>query len=367
MKNIFTGGLCIILFICGAISQDTDRKIQFPDVEGYLTLKCDFHIHTVFSDGFVWPNIRVDEAVRDGLDAIAITDHIEYQPHKADIPHPDRNRSYELARDFALPFDLLVIPGVEITRQMPPGHANALFITDANKLNIPDSLMAYREARRQGAFIFWNHPNWLPQQNDGLPVLSSFHQMLIDEDLLHGMEVVNDITYTEEGLQMALDNDLTVIGTSDIHGLVDWQFRISEGGHRPICLVLSRERSLDGIKEALCDGRTIAWFDNLLIGKASHVTALIYACLSAKGSGFIGPSSVFQVDITNESDALFILQNRSNYTFYKNSEVITILPHSTKKLEILTRDGHEVREIEFEVLNAVTGFRIHPVITLKVD
>ena len=44
--------------------------IEFPDVPGYLTLKCDLHMHTVFSDGSVWPNIRVQEALRDGLDAI---------------------------------------------------------------------------------------------------------------------------------------------------------------------------------------------------------------------------------------------------------------------------------------------------------
>ena len=30
-------------------------KINFPDIPGYQTLKCDLHIHTVFSDGSVWP------------------------------------------------------------------------------------------------------------------------------------------------------------------------------------------------------------------------------------------------------------------------------------------------------------------------
>ena len=50
--------------------------VNIPDVPGYVTLKCDFHIHTVFSDGYVWPTVRADEAWREGLDAIAITDHI---------------------------------------------------------------------------------------------------------------------------------------------------------------------------------------------------------------------------------------------------------------------------------------------------
>ena len=61
-------------------------ELPFPDLPGLVTLRCDFHLHTVFSDGDVWPTVRVEEAWRDGLDAIALTDHIEYQRYKEDIP-----------------------------------------------------------------------------------------------------------------------------------------------------------------------------------------------------------------------------------------------------------------------------------------
>src|SRR5512138_310261 len=102
--------------------------VNIPDIPGYVTLKCDFHIHTVFSDGLVWPSVRSEEAWREGLDAIAITDHIEYQPHKADVS-TNHNRSYEIARGTGSGLDVLVVHGSEITRQMPPGHLNALFLT----------------------------------------------------------------------------------------------------------------------------------------------------------------------------------------------------------------------------------------------
>lgn len=110
------------------------RKIEFPDTEKYRTLVLDPHTHSVFSDGHVWPRIRIGEAFRDGLDAIATTEHLEYQPHLADIPHPDRNRSYEEAVLAAGDSDLIVIPGWEITREAPVGHMNAIFIQDANAL-----------------------------------------------------------------------------------------------------------------------------------------------------------------------------------------------------------------------------------------
>ncbi len=110
------------------------RSIDFPDTDEYLTLVVDPHTHSVFSDGHVWPRIRIGEALRDGLDAIAITEHLEYQPHLADIPHVDRNRAYREAVEAAVDHELIVIAGSEITRSAPVGHMNAIFIEDANKL-----------------------------------------------------------------------------------------------------------------------------------------------------------------------------------------------------------------------------------------
>ena len=53
-------------------------RIEIPGFGNYETLKCDFHTHTVFSDGLVWPDARIYEAWQEGLDAIAITDHIDF-------------------------------------------------------------------------------------------------------------------------------------------------------------------------------------------------------------------------------------------------------------------------------------------------
>ena len=53
-----------------------------------------------------------------------------------------------------------MIKGAEITRSMPPGHINAVFIEDANKLLFPDDPTAgIKEANRQKGFVL-NHPNW---------------------------------------------------------------------------------------------------------------------------------------------------------------------------------------------------------------
>ena len=51
--------------------------------------------------------------------------------------------------------------------------------------------------------------------------------------------------------QIALDNDLTILGTSDVHGLIDWDFDLAHGGHRPITLVFAKERTETSLAEAL--------------------------------------------------------------------------------------------------------------------
>ncbi|MDY0183263.1 MAG: PHP domain-containing protein, partial [Proteiniphilum sp.] len=105
--------------------------ITIPDVMGYKVLKCDFHTHTVFSDGLVWPSIRNQEAWEEGLDALAITDHIEYTPHKEDVKVA-HNRGHELLKESAGMSNILLVKGSEITRNTPPGHFNAIYIDDAS-------------------------------------------------------------------------------------------------------------------------------------------------------------------------------------------------------------------------------------------
>ncbi len=106
------------------------HEIKVPDIADCQTLKCDFHMHTVFSDGSVWPTVRVDEAYREGLDAIALTEHLEYRPHSKDI-QAHHGRSWEIAEKSAQTNGILLIRGSEITRSMAPGHFNAIFYKTA--------------------------------------------------------------------------------------------------------------------------------------------------------------------------------------------------------------------------------------------
>ena len=343
-----------------------NRAIEFPDLPGYKTFVCDLHMHTVFSDGSVWPNIRVMEAKKDGLDVIATTEHLEYQPWIDDIPHPNRNRSFELATGFAKNSELIVINGSEITRGMPPGHANAIFIKDANKLMVDDPIDAFLEARKQDAFIFWNHPYWASQSPDASVPVDQFHLDMIKNGLLEGIEIVNDTTYSNEAFQLALDHNLTILGTSDIHDIIDWQYRIPSGGHRPVTLVFAREKSKSSLKRALRKGQTVVWFNKKLIGKSDFLIPLISSSLSIRSASYIRNSTIVHVVLANNSDAPYILRNQSTYDFYNNTDLVMIHPHGEAIIDVRTIDKKRKFEMQFEVLNALSAPAKHPIFTILV-
>jgi len=157
-QNFIIICLTLLFFNVFQITISQERtEINIPDLPGFYTLKADLHMHTVFSDGEVWPTVRVEEAWRDGLDIIAITDHLKYQPHKDDLP-TNHNRSYELALPLAKSMGIILIKGAEITRSMPPGHFNAIFLEDVDLLDTKTWEEAFLAAYEQNAFIFWNHP-----------------------------------------------------------------------------------------------------------------------------------------------------------------------------------------------------------------
>ena len=367
-KTAFTS-LLIFSVISITFAQPNDsnsntRVIEFPDITGFHTLKCDFHMHTVFSDGSVWPNIRVQEAVRDGLDAISITDHLEYQPKSVDIPHLDRNRSYQLALNAAEGKDLIVISGAEITRSMPPGHCNALFVEDANKLNQKEVMEVFLEAKRQGAFVFWNHPHWTSQQKNGVATLTDLHVKLLSEGLIHGIETFNDNTHSDEAMDIAHEYNLTLMGNSDVHGLVDWQYDVPNGGHRPVTLVFAQDKSEKAIKDALEQRRTAVWFDNTPVGNAEYLVPLVENSLKVSR---LGKAMVQTLMIENISDADYILENLSEYTLHNQASVFIIKAHETTKIQVKTIQELPTFQLRFKVLNAVTSPGEHPEINIMVE
>ena len=364
---------------------DAQRAISFPDTAEHRTVSVDLHTHSVFSDGHVWPNIRVAEAQRDGLDAIAITEHLEWQPHRKHLPHPDRNAAFQEAAAAAEGSDLLVINGSEITRDPPAGHMNAVFLADANALvaavaeDADTDPTAYYQAvaewpareavlaaNDQGAFVFWNHAWWSRQSANEPIVMTDFHADLAYLDKLHGIEIANGSMYHEGAHRVALAQDLTLIGTSDVHNLVDWDYEPHRGGHRPVTLVLAEERSAQSVQAALFAGRTVVLFRHQLIGRGRHLQPLLEASLTLDEAFRHARRDAVSVTLRNHTSSPFRLRSAAGteQDFGMHTNLVEVGPHSTEQLWVISDVPGETVTLEFEVLSALTAPGTHPTITL---
>lgn len=313
------------------LNKNQRNLILVPDILGYQTLKCDFHIHTVFSDGIVWPTVRVDEAWNEGLDVIAITDHIERNPGKTDVVGDD-NSAYKIAAPRALERNIILIHAGEITRSMPPGHFNALFLSNTNELDKQDWHEAFEAAKKQGAYIIWNHPGWKAQQPDTC-LWWDEHTELYEKGMIHAIEVFNEKEWYPLALEWCIDKDLAVTAASDIHGITSEMYDLNTY-HRPMTLVLAKERTEEGVREALFDNRTIAWFGNNLAGKEEHLKAFFEASLETsflestkKGDRYL---------VRNQSDVPYqvTIKDGDSYTIPANGETVVTLKNDNISLTV---------------------------------
>lgn len=356
MRRVFIVGLLIVLWTV-QLNAQSRNEIQIPDIPGYHTLKCDFHMHTVFSDGDVWPTVRVKEAWEQGLDAIAITDHIEYRPHSQDIVS-DHNRSYEIARPLAEQKGIILIRGAEITRRMPPGHLNAIFITNANLIERDDWFEACREAKDQGGFVFWNHPGWKKQQPERT-LWWSQHTRLLEAGILGGIEVYSNKGFYPEALKWSREKKLTILANSDIHEAVENSYNPA-GSHRPVTLVFATERKAESIRHALENQRTAVYFEGNLAGESRFLTPIFNASVEILND-YVGleNNQVRFIQVHNHSDVDYVLKSTQTAIGFNYQKEVVLKAHRTTMIEVNGISDEikdrDILKLKYEVLNLIVA------------
>ncbi len=382
--------LLLLLFIISGTTgyaqpaKDT-RKITVPDIPGYRTLKCDLHMHTVFSDGHVWPSFRVHEAELDGLDAISLTEHIDFEGYPDEIRR-DYNRSFEIAQQAAGDSGLLIIRGAEISPRVPPYHNNALFITDANKIPSPymkewkkkfimkdhithDELMApFLEVQRQNAFVVYNHPGYAWWDKKDTSIFTSFHKALLDKKILKGVEVVNSGVYNIIAHRIAMQYDLTMLCNTDEHYDMYARYHAT---HRPVTLVFATEKSSKAIREALDAKRTALYFGDYIVARQKEAEAFFKACLNISTEKITrNGEPILKVKVLNQSDIPYKVRATAAYNIegFPLGQA-TLTPHDTTTfiLKAIWQYPPAV-ELKMEVYNVLvspdealqTGFVFNP-------
>ncbi len=336
----------------------TREPLPVPDIPGYRTLKCDFHMHTVFSDGEVWPTTRIMEAWRHGLDAISITDHSDYNPHREDVKN-DPARAYELARPVAEGLGIILIPGIEVGEN--DIHCNALFITDSDSLRGGKLLETLQKARTQDAFVFWNHPGW-KQTAEWFPLIAEAY----DQKLIQGVELVNGESFYPEAHRWVDEKKLTILANSDVHGPM---MPAGSGRIRPITLVFARTADTAGVREALFARRTAAWMGGEVWGDESLLRMLWEGAVRPEVKELTlkpgGPPAALR--LRNDSAIPFHLRFGKGPDWLVGLEGDLILPGQRIVADALRAakeapSGPQRTEIELEV----TNFHVAPARNLTV-
>jgi 3',5'-nucleoside bisphosphate phosphatase len=290
--------LYLLLASCGGwrLAAQIRTPLPVPGFSGYRTLKAEFHIHTIFSDGLVWPTVRVSEAWRDGLDVISLTDHLEYQPHKAFVK-VEHGRSHQVAKPLADELGIILVPGVEITKRYPahPAHFNALFVTDAAAILADDLHESLRRARAQGAFAFWNHPGWSVAKAEWFAPIAKAY----DEKLFQGMELGNQNHFYAEAYPWLEEKKLAALATGDWHDPVEPR---ESAGIRPITLLFVKTADLAGVRDALFARRTAAWMNGQVWGSEEHLRGLWEGAVRVENASVTArPGAVINFRLRNSS------------------------------------------------------------------
>jgi hypothetical protein len=342
---------------CLVQAQNVRLARPTPQAGEFHVLKADLHMHTVFSDGEVWPTTRVMEAWREDLDVISISDHDDYHPHEKDVT-ADLNRPYAIASPVAQGLGLLLVPGVEITKGNI--HFNALFVKEFNAFRGKELQAALAEAKRQGAFSFWNHPGWKGTAEWWPPIATAY-----SDKLFQGIELVNGNSYYAEAHPWVGQHKLTILSNSDIHS------PSLSTGERSLTLLFVRDKSLDGVREALDAGRTVAWQQKRLIGSEALLTSLFRAYVQV-------PPEAHPPAGTRT--AALLLRNISALTFdlkvVQTPDWMTVssaqaAPQSTALMTVrLAKDAPTTRQkvtLRVEVSNALAGPNTPLVVPVEFD
>ena len=355
------------------------REIILPEVNGYTVFKADLHTHSIFSDGSVTPEFRVQEAWHDGLDVMAVTEHLEYRPYEQKMVNflndllpegtkatntniigtgktdkegikSDLNYPVRLAEAAAKGYGLTIIPGIEITRTPETiGHFNALFTKDNNTIHDTDPLQAFRNARAQGALVMSNHPGWRRTNIE----MTQTEKTAYAEKLIDGVEVMNTGEFYPGVIDQAIEQKVFMASNTDVHGstVEDYQFT-GEGLFRNMTFILAKDNSLESLKEALKARRTLAYSFGTIAGEESLLKAFFKASIATKVV-YTNPSNGNRtVRLTNTSSI--------PYTFRIGGGNITTLKAFSSVQTTVAKDGKIVVKVE----NMWSGKDSHPEVEL---
>jgi predicted metal-dependent phosphoesterase TrpH len=240
-----------------------------PEMANLRPLRCDFHIHTTYSDGKSSPAEMAVRGRELGLDALAITDHNYY---------PASLEAIEFVRKSGLGINCF--PGEEVTSSTwhmlsigangPVGYHD---IGPEGPITFTDEQDSYAAMQKilgiihqRGGKAFLAHPYWIAGGRMHEPVRE--YERLLVEGGIEGIELLGDVPWEENLRSLARYSEfeskgkLAILGNSDTHAAAH-----TFGSYWT--LVFARSNSQEDILAAILGHRSVACMI-MPMGPASH-------------------------------------------------------------------------------------------------
>ncbi len=276
--RLFAISAFALLLLCAGGTQAAER-FDFPDVGAWQVLRCDFHTHTIISDGKMTGRERVEESKRLGYDVIAITDHGQLL-------------AYRSAKYVGDQIGVLVIRGLEsgirdkehyvilgINSAYRPRDSHRWAESKGEDTVFYQEQMA--EVARCGGLIIWAHPHvgfrepsrWGMKQGiiQGIEIKNGGPGKGWGTQFTHGTN------WYPNAFEWAMEHNLAMFACTDVHG--------DRTPNPPVTLVLAEERSEKGVMDAIRSLRTVAWFDGMLWGRKEIIGPLTGAMVQGEATG----------------------------------------------------------------------------------
>ena len=341
MKRIILFLACAVLGVSASVAQKVPDRFRIfsmnrnrteiilpQQVNGYNIYKADFHCHTIYSDGDITPRQRIREAWQNGLDIIAITDHLEarkyernmlkvlrkYSPDEQGYEYLWTGKAGRVMSDFVPAYEeaekeaqnfpgLLFIRGVEISRTGTTGSDyNALFVKDFEAIYDEDPYQCIRNARKQGCFIIHNHP--AIRRNTCTP--TEFEQKAMEMGLFDGIEIVNGNTFYPPIVRRAQENKLAMIAASDMHTPIG-TFYSELNVFRTMTFVFAKENTEKAVEEALRARRTLGYCGHHIFGDEQLLKDFFAASVRCNVI-YTAPNGARTISITNLTSIPYTLR-----------------------------------------------------------
>ena len=136
-----------------------------------------------------------------------------------------------------------------------------------------------------------------------------------------------------------------IAANTDIHTSTSGDYRLY-GLDRPMTLILAKDKSLESVREALENRRTIAYGFNTICGERQLLTDLFNACVKVEKIDGDADRNVLM--LTNQSSIQFLIKREGTNQLHLD-------PLSVVKITL----GGGEKTLDFTVLNAWTGEQEH--------